>query len=266
MATASVERGGRTPLASGAGREEVVGVIVDAAKAVAADLGALGVAVPGPFDYERGVSAITHKLGALYGVDLRRELTAALGVGPDAVVFLNDTAAFLLGEGWAGAARGHARAVGITLGTGLGSAFLADGRIVRSGSDVPPGGELYTLAFRGAPVEHAISRAALLARYGSEASAGPDVEEIAALARGGDARARHVFEELATNLAAFLDPVLRRFRPSCLVIGGSIAGAWDLLGEGLRSSLDSGLMVARAEHLEDAPLLGAALAAAARRP
>ena len=57
---------------------------------------------------------------------------------PAWIRFLNDAEAFLLGESVAGAARGHAPRVGITLGTGLGSAFLADGEIVRSGPDVPP--------------------------------------------------------------------------------------------------------------------------------
>ena len=255
MATASVERGTRTPLAAGAGRDELVGAITEAAQAVTADASALGVAVPGPFDYEAGVSAITHKLGALHGVDLRQELATALGLEPRAVAFLNDAAAFLLGEWWAGAARGHARAVGITLGSGLGSAFLEDGRIVAGQ------GELYTLPFRGAPVEQAISRDAILARYGSE---GLDVEQIAALGRGGDTRARQLFEQLAADLAEFLDPPLRVFDPSCLVIGGSIAGAWDLLEDRLRSGLRDVLVVQRAAHLEDAALLGAALYATER--
>jgi glucokinase len=257
MATARVEGGPRSPLAAGARREELVGTIVDAAKAVAAGASALGVAVPGPFDYEAGVSAIEHKLGALHGVDLRRELATALGLEPRAVAFLNDAAAFLLGEWWAGAARGQARAVGITLGSGLGSAFLADGRIVTGQ------GELYTLAFRGAPVEQTISRGAILARYGSD---GLDVEQIAALARSGEVRARRLFELLADDLAEFLTPPLRAFEASCVVVGGSIAGAWDLVADRLRSGLGEGLVVRRAARLADAALLGAALYAAERAP
>jgi glucokinase len=256
MATARVEPGTRSALAPGAGRDELVGAIVEAAKGVAAGASALGVAVPGPFDYEAGISAITHKLGALHGVDLRRELATGLGLEPRAVVFLNDAAAFLLGEWWAGAARGHARAVGITLGSGLGSAFLADGRIVAGQ------GELYTLPFRGAPVEQTISRGAILAHYGSD---GLDVEQIAAFARGGEVRARRLFEQLGDDLAEFLAPPLHAFEASCLVVGGSIAGAWDLLADRLRSGLGAdGLVVRRAAHLEDAALLGAALYATGR--
>ena len=141
--------------------------ILDTAAAIATpELDRFGVAAPGPFDYAAGICWISHKLPGLYGVDLRRELGTALDLRDHrAIAFLNDAEAFLLGEWWAGAARGHTRAVGITLGTGLGSAFLENGRIVRSDTRVPADGALYTLAFRGAPVEETISRRALLASY-----------------------------------------------------------------------------------------------------
>jgi glucokinase len=231
--------------------------ILEAATAVATpETRRFGVAAPGPFDYDAGVCLVTHKLPGLYGVNLRRELAPALGLVGGAVSFLNDAEAFLLGEWWAGAARGHRRALGVTLGTGLGSAFLEDGRFVRSGPLVPEDGALYTLAFRGRPVEQTISRGALLVRYGG----GPDVEQIAAEARGGETRARRVFEDLAADLAEFLAAPLDAFAPTSLVIGGSIAQAWDLLEPTLVEGLAARpLRVARAVNIDDAPLLGAAL-------
>ena len=174
----------RISLLPGGGTSELLDDLVRAAAAVVRpDVRRLGIAAPGPFDYASGVSLIPHKLGALYGVDLRSELAAALTLPESAVHFLNDAEAFLLGEWWAGAARGHSRAVGITLGTGLGSAFIADSRMVRSGPSVPPGGELYRLKLRGAPVEDAISSRGLLASYGAPEPIG--VEHVAARAKAG---------------------------------------------------------------------------------
>jgi glucokinase len=208
------------------------------------------------------VSRIAHKLEGLYGVDLRSELCAMLGLqDPAGVRFLNDAEAFLLGEAWAGAARGHARAVGITLGTGLGSAFLADSRIQRAGAGIPPGGALYELPFRGAPVEQTISSRGLLARYDAAPEHPIDVEQVAARARGDEPGARSAFEDLGRSLGEFLLPWLRAFDPDCLVVGGSIARSWDLLEAGLReelASLERLPTVTAAEQLEDAPLLGAA--------
>jgi predicted NBD/HSP70 family sugar kinase len=252
----------RSSLEQGASRSELLESILGAAKAVATpETERFGVAAPGPFDYAAGICLITHKLAGLYGVDLRLELAAALCIASDAVAFLNDTDAFLLGEWWAGAARGHTRVVGITLGTGLGSAFLDRGRLVHSGPGVPAGGDLYTLAFRGAPVEQAISRNGLLVRYGADPeTTGPDVELVAARARSGERRARLAFEGLASDLADFLVPHLRSFAPTCLVVGGAIANAWDLLEPALRAGLVDCrlLVVARATTIDDAPLLGAA--------
>lgn len=241
-------------------REGVLAAVIDAAALVAPGSERLGVAVPGPFDYEGGVSLARHKLRELHGVDLRRELAAALGHDPSSIRFLNDAAAFTLGEWWMGAARGHRRVVGITLGTGLGSAFLDAGRIVEEGPGVPPGGALHLFPFRGAPVERTVSRQALLERCGAEGSL--DVRDIADRARQGDEAAREAFRDYAAALGEFLAPWLSAFGPSCLVVGGSIARAWDLIARDVGRHLAGipGLeVVAVSARLDDAPLLGAAL-------
>jgi glucokinase len=238
---------------------ELLERVLEAARSIATpETRSFGVAVPGPFDYDHGISLVSHKLHGLYGINVRRELGLAVGLTDSAVLFLNDAEAFLLGEWWVGAARGHRRAVGITLGSGLGSAFLEDGRLVRSGPGVPADGDLYRLPFRGQPAEETISRGALLARYGS--NDGTDVEQIAERARAGEPRAQRVFEEMAADLADFLAAPLEAFEPTCLVVGGSIAHAWDLLEPALVRGLaaDPQLSIARALNIEDAVLLGAA--------
>jgi glucokinase len=266
VASAAVEPESRlrVSLSPSGTRSELLGAIVRVATAVAqTDVRRLGVAVPGPFDYTNGVSRIAHKLSALYGVDLRSELTAALRLeSDDAVRFLNDAEAFLVGEWWAGAARGHARTVGITLGTGLGSAFMEDGRIVHG---VCPNGALYELQFRDAPVEQTISSRGLLALYASSAHEWIDVEGVASRAAAGQPTARRAFAELGRALGEFLAPWLRSFEASCLVFGGSIARSWQLIEPSLLAELapiESLRSVTVARHLDDAPLLGAARYAA----
>ena len=242
-------------------REELVRAIVDAARGVAhSEVVRWGVATPGPFDYAAGISQIrgVAKLDALYGVDLRGELSSALGVEPQDVMFINDADAFLIGEWWAGAARGHARAIGVTLGTGLGSAFLADGRIVETDPNVPPEGRLDLITFRGAPVEDTLSRRGIRAAYGRDNS---DVVEIARRAILGEPRAAGVFHHFAVALGEFLAPWIQRFAPTCVVFGGSIARSWELWSEDFRAACPHDMDRVRygvAEHLEEAPLLGAA--------
>jgi glucokinase len=260
LESATVEPDARVRLEFTRGTTLLERIIEAAHSVVTPETRSFGVAAPGPFDYDAGVCLVSHKLPGLYGINLRRELASALGLAGEAVSFLNDAEAFLLGEWWAGAARGHSRAVGITLGMGLGSAFLEKGRFVRSGPQVPADGALYRLAFRGRPVEETISRGALLARYGTDPDGGPDAEQIAELARAGEIRARRVFEQVAADLGEFLAAPLKAFAPTRLVVGGSIAHAWDLLEPGLGRALGTNapVRVVRAANIDDSPLLGAA--------
>ncbi|HWH23322.1 MAG TPA: ROK family protein, partial [Candidatus Limnocylindria bacterium] len=232
----------RRPLDPAGARDEIIGALLSAARAVAQPAGRRwGVATPGPFDYAAGVSRIrgVAKLDALYGTDLRAVLAGALAVAPPEVRFINDADAFLLGEAWRGAARGAARAMAITLGTGLGSAFLIDGRIVDRGAGVPPEGRLDLVAFRGGPVEERISARALRRAHAVLAPDRPaaDVADIAARARGGEDASTRVFTDFGSQLGEFIAPRLAEFEADCLVIGGSIAGAWDLFGAAVLDAL-----------------------------
>lgn len=213
----------------------------------------LAVALPGPFDFATGVAWYRGqgKFDQLYGFNLGAALSSELGI--DRLLFMNDAEAFAVGEWTAGEVRGVERCVGVTIGTGIGTAFLADGRVVREGDTVPPGGELYKTTYGGKPLEDSISARAILRRYaettGTEA---PGVKEIADQARTGDTAAQAVLTACFTDLAAALKPWLDHFGVTHTVLGGSISGAFDLV----TSALD---FPASATHdTEQSALIGAA--------
>ncbi|MGW5349765.1 ROK family protein [Streptomyces sp. NPDC004031] len=228
-----------------------------------------GVAVPGPFDYARGIARFSGvgKFDSLNGIDLGQVLAAALGGTAGDFRFLNDAHAFALGEWAAGAARGHDRTVGLTLGTGVGSAFLASGRLVDTGPEVPPGGYLHLLSVGGHPLEDTVSRRAILRRYAAERGGpqpGVDVRDVAERARAGEGAASRTMRQTFQALGAATAPWLAAFRAGALVVGGSIAGAWDLVEPALRDGMaravpGTGIVPRRAAHPAEAPLLGAAL-------
>src|SRR4051812_13766015 len=89
----------------------------------------LSIAMPGPFDYQNGISYITglKKYEALYGMDIRQVFAGVLKIDPQLVRFRNDAESTIAGEIVAGAAKGFQRIMGVTLGTGFGSAYCKNG-------------------------------------------------------------------------------------------------------------------------------------------
>ena len=214
-------------------------------------------AMPGPFDYEKGVSWMQHKMAYLYGVSVRQSLAARLGWDESRIRFLNDASAFLWGEIGAGEARTFDRAVGITLGTGVGSAFAVGGRVVGEGAGVPPGGEIWNVPFAGGIVEDLISTRAIKGSYRARTGAEREVAEIAAAA-AQDPVAAGVFAEFGRNLGRVLRQLLREFDPEVVVFGGGIARSSALFLPALREATEGLRLEPRISALgQRAPLIGA---------
>lgn len=254
----------REPLDGAGSAGEIVAAIARCARRLPAQAGGRwAVALPGPFDHESGIGRYegVGKFEALRDFDLRAALEPVLP-GAESISFHHDADAFLLGEWWAGAARGHRRAAGITLGSGVGSSFLRDGHILRDGPGIPPEGRLDLLSHAGLPLEETVSRRAVRRAYAlaTGESPGPDVREIAQRARRGDRAAAGVLAEAFDALGAVLGPCLVASGATVVVVGGSIAASWDLVAGPLRAG--TAVAVEPARHLAEAPLLGAAYLAA----
>jgi glucokinase len=218
-------------------------------------------AMPGPFDYENGVSWIKHKMAFLYGVNVSEALAAEFGWVASQVRFLNDAAAYLLGEVGAGAARGVKRVVCLTLGTGVGSGFAVDGRVVTHGKGVPPGGEIWNVPYEGGIVEDRISTRALKSAYMERNGQEREVASIAHYAAGGEAAAIEVFEDFGRDLGVAIKRLLADFAPDVVVLGGGIARSAQLFFPATKAALEgTGIELRIAELGDNAPLAGSGVA------
>lgn len=231
------------------GRDEIVRelarVIAAArARAGAAGVVACGIAMPAPFDYPAGVSHMAHKFQAIRGLPLGTLLAARAGLP---VYFLNDADAFGLGVGWR-QLPDVKRFVALTIGTGLGSGFIDDGRAVTSGDQVPPDGEVWNLPYRGGILEDHVSARAVTASYGPRPDgaglpgaglpgAGKTAREVSAFAAEGDAVAVAAFRAMGGALGSGLAPVLARFEPEAVVIGGKVGQSLELFAPAMRQAL-----------------------------
>lgn len=220
-----------------------------------------GFAMPGPFDYKTGVSHMQHKLVYLYELNVRDLVAQRFGWQSQQVRFINDAAAYLMGEVAAGAATGVSRAVAITLGTGVGSAFAVDGRIVTEGPGVAPGGEVWNVPYEGGIVEDLISTRALQKSYRERTGKEREVASMAHYAVGGEPAAEEVFAEFGTRLGQVLRHLFSEFAPDVIVLGGGISRSAHLFLPSTQAALGGMQVQLRITKLADnAPLVGAGAA------
>jgi len=228
------------------------------------NLRGIGFAMPGPFDYVKGICLIrgVPKYEKLYGVNIGRAISSSLGLPCDCRVrFMNDASSFAVGEAWAGKAEGYKKVMAITLGTGFGSAFLDDRIPVVDGDTVPKMGCVYHIPVGTGIADDYFSTRWFTGRY--REVTGKDAEGVkeVALEAVSLLSVRNIFTEFGTNLGSFLAPWLTRFGAEILVIGGNISHSWDLFGPACESELRKAgcnTEVAISELKEDAALLGSA--------
>ncbi len=228
------------------------------------NLRGIGFAMPGPFDYVKGICLIrgVPKYENLYGVNVGKAISARLGLPCDCRVrFMNDATSFAVGEAWAGKAAGYGRMMAVTLGTGFGSAFL-DNRIPVVKGDLVPGmGCVYHLPFGSGIADDSFSTRWFTSEYAL--ATGKNAEGVREIAEKAltEPLARDLFDKFGKNLGSFLSPWLIRFEAEVLVIGGNISHAYGLFGPAFERELEMAgcrTAVAISELKEDAALLGSA--------
>ena len=224
----------------------------------------IGFAMPGPFDYVKGICYIrgVAKYENLYGLNVTDAISGNLGVHKDFLIrFMNDASAFAVGEAWAGSASRFTRSLSITFGTGFGSAFISKRIPIVDGSEVPKLGCIYHLPYKEGIADDYFSTRGLLSRYkkmsGKELSG---VKELAAMAAKNKMVA-DLFTDFGDNAGLFLAPWLKKFRAEILVVGGNISHAYNLFGNVFEDRLKKEncfCEVAISKLKEDAALLGSA--------
>ncbi|NNB89602.1 ROK family protein [Corallococcus exiguus] len=245
-----------------------------------------GVGAAGQIHKDTGVISVAPNLG-WRDVPLAAMLTKRLGFD---VKVVNDLSAAAWGELHAGAGRGAQDILVVFVGSGVGSAIIADGRLVQGGGGVAgelghikvvPGGRLCGCGEHGCLEAYAgghnliAQTKELLASGGSrvlETLAHDDPDTITPVtletaAEAGDAKAKEIHDRAARFLALAVANYVTVLNPSRLVLGGGVLthcpGIKRQVLDGVQqwSSRVSreGLLIADAELGDDSGIIGAAL-------
>ena len=246
----------RCPTPSDRGADSVIAAMVGGARELmqregvpAADVVGVGIGSPGPLDLDAGVVIAMPNIPGFEDIPLRDRVADGLG---RPAVLENDANAAALGEFLVGSGRASRCMVLLTLGTGLGSGVVTDGRLLHGAHGiggevghmiVEPGGEPCGCGQRGCLERYA--SATYLAEYARrlierDGRAGPladilaekgelNAEDVGAARQGGDALAEEVWDRATRFLAIGCVNLCRIFDPDLIVLGGGLANAGDEL-------------------------------------
>lgn len=165
------------------------------------------------------------------------------------VVLENDAAAALLAEKWLGVAKKNNNVMILTLGTGLGTAALCNGELVRAGRGLHTeaghikihAGDRTAICGCGnfGCAEAYLSASGFARRYSklNQLKAHLPAEAIADLARAGKPRALRAFSQYSIHLAYAIETFVVLYAPELIVFTGSFADSSPLFLKQTRKHL-----------------------------
>lgn len=232
--------------------EEVIDTVLQSA-GVGSPAG-IGMGSTGPVDIKRGKINNPYTLQGWSDVPIVERLQARFGLP---VRLDNDANAAALGEYWLGAGREAKRLYAVTVGTGVGTAFVLDG-VVQRGRDgshpegghqlIDPNGPECYCGFRGC-WESLIAGPSIArrARAAAEASGWHptpgdrgdrfEARRLAEAARAGDDFAAAVIQDVGRNLGRGIVNIILLFLPDVLVLGGGVMESADLFMPTVRATI-----------------------------
>lgn len=279
-----------TPVARGA--EAILDTLVELYRSLAGrhPIRAVGLGVPGAISPRRGVVHTSPNVPCWHDEPLGPRLARRLELP---VVLDNDANLHALGEHWRGAGRGVRNLLLATLGTGVGGGLILEGRVWHGDTGragelghtvVDPRGPACACGARGCVEAYASATGIVAAwrrahaidsarpRPGARRLLADTPKTIADRARRGDPRARAVYAAAGRALGIAVADWIQILDVRTILLGGGVAGAFDLLEPGVRRELRDRLFgvepgtirLERAALGDDAGILGAARLALGR--
>jgi glucokinase len=228
-----------------AGLEAVFGAI-DAISSPRSDgFAAIGICAPGPLDPKTGIVLNPPNLPCWRNFPLAQKVADKYG---QPVKVDNDANAAALAETRWGAARGYHYVFYATLGTGIGTGIVLDGRIYHGNTGSAGEGGHVSIDYQGqvcncgkrgcieilaagpaigkrarAKVEAEPARAAKILEFAKGNVSSVASEHVAQAYAAGDALAREILEETVGLLVPWLGNIVDLLDPDILVMGGGVS-------------------------------------------
>ena len=200
----------------------------------------VGMCMPGPFNYNTGVSSMVHKFAAIKDIPLKEVVMTALDGLEMPIVFGHDVNTQLYGEMCGGNAKGYDNVCLVALGTGLGFSMANDGKVLQTETGSPLV-SIWNLPYNGGILEDYASKRGFYNTWeivtGSRPSEDMTVAEMGRLAGEGDQTALEVFRKVGEFIGKNIKDKLTEYNIKCLLFGGQISRSFRFMEDAVRKEL-----------------------------
>ena len=220
---------------------EVINLIINLTKEVIQHhkIAGIGVGVPSILDRKKGIIHEVQNIPTWkeihLGAILEKEFKVPVSID-------NDANCFALGEYQFGAGKGCSNFVGLTIGTGMGSGIITNGRLM--GDANGGSGEFGMIPYLDGVIEDYCSGNFF------KNILKVDGEDMSELAANGNKEALKAYQEFGKHLGNAIKIILFAVDPEKIIIGGSIAQSSRYFDNGLKKSLSAFAYKKTLENIE----------------
>lgn len=241
-------------------------------KLSAKDIEGIGFGLPGQVDFKSGIVRLITNIPGWVEIPLAKMIEDEFHI-PTRID--NDVRCAALGELNFGAGKGCENLICITVGTGIGSGLIINGKLVRGASNAA--GEIGHIklqmhdgpicgcgdtgcleAFASGPSIVAMAEEYIMGGKSTkyrEMANGNDITPfiVAEAAKAGDAVAKRIFTRMGEYIGIGMASVVNLLNPEKIIIGGGVADAGDILLNPLKETIKKRAMKIAGETVEVVP-------------
>jgi glucokinase len=192
------------------------------------DVAGIGVGVPSVVDVAKGIVYDVQNIPSWREVPVRQFLESRFG---RPVYVNNDANCFAAGEKHFGKGKPYLHFAGLTVGTGLGTGLIIDGRLF-SGANCGAG-EFGMVPYKDSVLEHYASGQYFMRQHGIGG------DEAHARASRGDREALEMFRRFGAHFGDAVRIIMLAVDPEAIILGGSVSRAFAFFKEAMRERMKS---------------------------
>ena len=226
-------------------RSAILDTVISEAAAVLNETGAepsaCGITIPGLADPSRGMW-VEAQFSGIRDFPICDEVSARLSLP---CFCDNDAQAYSLAEMIFGSCKNDRDFIYVNVSNGIGGSVVCNGQLIYGARGtagefghcvVVPGGRPCKCGSKGC-LEMYAAGPAIARNYLEAGGRSADAKEIADRARTGEALAQEIYQREGTMLGSVISKAVNILNPSKVVIGGGVAGAFDLFEPALRQTV-----------------------------